>query len=208
MSGGSDFSLNRSYNTLLDAAEEGMAGIRDCPHLISTPVPQGGALFIFSLVQQLANRDTALNAAKAILGVAHAAWADNDLDIHASFVSAGALPPLVELLGAHNMSEVQEAAAGALLALALNDDNKAKIATAGAIPPLVEFLGCQSKARVQMAAAGALSHLAENAKNGSRSPPPVPSLPWWPFGALRRQHRGRWQQPGLCKTSPLMLTTG
>ena len=75
------------------------------------------------------------------------------------------LPPLVALLGPHSSAEVQERAAGALQILAVNDENKVKIAAAGAIPPLVALLGPHNSAVVQEQAAGAIFNLAFNDKN-------------------------------------------
>ena len=69
------------------------------------------------------------------MGMAHSAWAKNDLDTPAEIIAAGALPPLVTLLGAHSTAAVQEVAAGAIFFLAFdNADNIIKIAAAGAIP--------------------------------------------------------------------------
>ena len=79
--------------------------------------------------------------------------------------AAGAIPPLVALLGPHSSAEVQEQAAGALSILAFNDDNKVKIATAGAILPLVALLGHHNSPEVQMRAAGALWYLSRNDDN-------------------------------------------
>ena len=50
----------------------------------------------------------------------------------AEIVAAGAIPPLVALLGTVG---VQEKAAGALWNLANDDDTRAVIASSGAVPP-------------------------------------------------------------------------
>ena len=63
------------------------------------PLYQGGAMRISALVQQLqmTEVDTAHEAAEAIVDLAAN---DNDPETRANIVAAGALPPLVALLGA------------------------------------------------------------------------------------------------------------
>ena len=126
------------------------------PGLYPLP-PQGGTLSIMTLVQQLADGDTAC--------LADVKTTDNYLDSLAKIVATGVVPPLVALLGAQSTAEMQEMTAHALFSLAINADNHAKIAAAGAIPPLVALLGAQSTAAVQEKAAGALYSLAKNADN-------------------------------------------
>ena len=60
-----------------------------------------------------------------------------DDDLKRRIVAAGALPPLVALLGPRNKATVQELAAGALCRLAYDDDIKMKLVGAGALylPP-------------------------------------------------------------------------
>ena len=83
--------------------------------------------------------------------------------------AAGAILPLVALLGPHNALSVQISATMALTYLALqNNDNQVKIAAAGAIPPLVALLGPQNSANIQYDAIGALRNLAANAGNRFR----------------------------------------
>ena len=73
---------------------------------------------------------------------------------NARIVAAGALPPVVALLGTRGMTAVH-AAARALCNLAVNADNRVRIAAAGAFSPLVALLGAQSTAEEQaMAASG------------------------------------------------------
>ena len=134
-----------------------------------SPSPQDGdslTMFIPALVQELANRDTAYEAARMIMGMAHSAWAQNDPGPRDKILAAGALPPLVALLGTRSTAAVQEVAAGAIFFLAYdNAENIIKIAAAGSIPPLVTLLGSRSTEAVQAAAAGALWHLSVNADN-------------------------------------------
>ena len=56
-------------------------------------------------------------------------------------VAAGAIPPLVALLGTGSTAALQEVAACALRNLALSAENQAVVASAGAIPHLVALLG-------------------------------------------------------------------
>ena len=69
-------------------------------------------------------------------------FADNS-DNKVKIATAGAIPPLVVLLGPQCSARVQDQAAWALRNLAVNADNKVKVAAAGAIPPLVALLGPQ-----------------------------------------------------------------
>ena len=91
-------------------------------------------------------------------------------------VAAGAIPPLVSLLSAHNSGGVQAAAAEALCNLAIDDDNWVKITDAGAIPPLVVMLGAQNTAAVQEAAAKILSIFAKDANNQVAAAGAIPLL--------------------------------
>ncbi len=59
---------------------------------------------------------------------------------------------------------MQEAAAGALQGLSVNDENQVTIASAGAIPRLIALLASHS-ADVQEAAAGALRYSSSNIVN-------------------------------------------
>ena len=66
----------------------------------------------------------------------------------AKIAAAGAIPPLVTLLGAHTMAAAQEAAAGALRCLSSHDGIEVEVIAAGAIPSLVLLLArqqCRSK---------------------------------------------------------------
>ena len=120
------------------------------------------------MVQLLADRDTACEAANAIANMVGSAW---DLaGAQSEVVSAGALPPLVALLGAESTAEVQSAAAGALRNIICGADNRVKVAaaSAGAVSFLVALLGTQEPAAVQEQAAAALQHLAFNADSKSK----------------------------------------
>ncbi|KAG1657004.1 hypothetical protein FOA52_012005 [Chlamydomonas sp. UWO 241] len=67
----------------------------------------------------------------------------------AAIVAAGAISPLVQLLGQHTPAGVQMAATDALKQLAVNHaENQSVIAGAGAIPPLVKLLERRSPAGV------------------------------------------------------------
>ena len=97
-------------------------------------------------------------------------------------VAAGAIPPLVSLLSAHNSGGVQAAAAEALCNLAIDDDNWVKITDAGAIPPLVVMLGAHNMAAVQEAAAKILSifprmRSSEGVSEGGKHGTPVTENP-------------------------------
>ena len=128
------------------------------PPTLLTPPPQGSALSISTLVQQLAEKDAAAacKAARVIAGMAYDAGPDKLADL---FV-AGVLSPLVALLGPENTAEVQGHAAMALANLIDGEDGQVKVAAAGAISPLVALLGTQSTAEVQEQAAGALRNIA------------------------------------------------
>ena len=100
-------------------------------------------------------------------------------DNKAAISKAGATPLLVALLQSSS-HKVQEAAAGALMNLAIsNADNKAAIAKAGAIPPLMVLLqsSCQG---LQQHVAGALWSLAgrDDDDTGPPSPRHVPPPRW------------------------------
>ncbi|KAG1679113.1 hypothetical protein FOA52_000468 [Chlamydomonas sp. UWO 241] len=70
---------------------------------------------------------------------------DGDQDSLAAIISAGVIPPLVQLLAPRSADELWCDAAHALMALvAWNAANTATIAAAGAIPPLVQLLGTGS----------------------------------------------------------------
>jgi hypothetical protein len=79
---------------------------------------------------------------------------------NADNAAAGANPPLVQLLGPGSPAEVHEIAAGFLMDLAVNTENKVRSATDGAIPPLIYLLGPGSPADVQRYAARALTNLS------------------------------------------------
>ena len=89
------------------------------------------------LVQQLAEVDTACEAADAISARACLAVCKGYPGTFAKIVAAGAIPPLVAMLGAQSTAAAQEKAAGTLWNLANDDDTRVKVIAAGAIPPLV-----------------------------------------------------------------------
>ncbi|KAG1656174.1 hypothetical protein FOA52_008713 [Chlamydomonas sp. UWO 241] len=73
---------------------------------------------------------------------------DQDTDYNAAIAAAGAIPPLVQLMGPSLPADVQEKAAGILTNIAQNEDTVVAIAAAGAIPPLVQLLGLGSSPAV------------------------------------------------------------
>ena len=75
---------------------------------------------------------------------------------------AGAIPPLVALLGAGPESAAATKAAGALFNLAANDTNKMAILSAGAIPPLVALLRARPDTEVAENSSGAMNNLSAN----------------------------------------------
>ena len=95
---------------------------------------------------------------KAAIALGTFARAKNDYNI--TVATAGAISPLVALLGPQNSATVQENAAGALRYLAIYINNNINIAAAGAIPYLVALLGPQNSATMQENAAGTLENLA------------------------------------------------
>jgi hypothetical protein len=97
-----------------------------------------------------------MEAAKMIAGLA------DDGAATAAIVSAGAIPPLVQLLGpGASSAEVPYYAAASLSNLAQTAELAATIAAAGAVPLLVQLLGPGSTAEVQRNAALALCNLAQ-----------------------------------------------
>ena len=78
----------------------------------------------------------------------------------------GGLPPIIGLLRSSD-HKIQAQAAGAIRNLAINVENKVRIAQEGAIQPLVSLL-CFSNDEVDEQAAGALWNLAMNADNRIR----------------------------------------
>ncbi|KAG1677624.1 hypothetical protein FOA52_010405 [Chlamydomonas sp. UWO 241] len=83
----------------------------------------------------------------------------HDPDSRAYIAAAGAIAPLVQLLGAGSSADTQERAATALWHLA-KEGNADIIAAAGAIPPLVQLLGHGTPADVQNQACALLATLA------------------------------------------------
>ncbi|KAG1680569.1 hypothetical protein FOA52_015016 [Chlamydomonas sp. UWO 241] len=90
---------------------------------------------------------------------------DGDRDSLRVIGAAGAIPPLVLLLGPGSSDPVHTCASAALANLAYAAENAAIVAAAGAIPPLVLMLGPGSSAVIQKNAAAALGNLAMNAES-------------------------------------------
>ncbi|KAG1667620.1 hypothetical protein FOA52_001674 [Chlamydomonas sp. UWO 241] len=86
-------------------------------------------------------------------------------DIAVTMFAAGAIPPLVQLLGADSR-DLHQNASSALMYLALIAEIEVAIDAVSAITPLVCLLGPGSTAETQSNAAGALVNLADNAASG------------------------------------------
>ena len=84
----------------------------------------------------------------------------------AKIAAAGAIPPLVALLGPHTSAEVKMAAALALCSLAANDDNKIKIRTAGAVGALNRMLHSDRNEMVKSTARNALKMIIDERLSG------------------------------------------
>ncbi|KAG1664750.1 hypothetical protein FOA52_004758 [Chlamydomonas sp. UWO 241] len=111
-------------------------------------------------VQARSQRAAALALGR--LAVIHDVW------YRPAIIGAGAVPPLVGLLGPKSSAGMQMAAARALFCLGHGSaENRVVIAAAGAIPSLVQLLGSDSAdSDVQFEAACALNVVAEdNAEN-------------------------------------------
>ena len=119
----------------------------------------------------------------------------------AAIAAAGAILPLVRLLGSASEG-VQEQAARALEILAVNsDDNPAAIAAADAIPPLVRLLGSRS-AGVQERAAG-LANLAVTDANRAALAAAGAILPLVrPVGSGREGVPGHRRMGGAVQADP------
>ena len=134
----------------------------------------------------------------------HAAGALWSLAIKDDVATAGAIPPLVALLGAPGSAAVQSEAVGALHCLAGHANNEVRIAAAGAIPLLVALLGAHNTAVVQVKAAWVLRSLVCSTDNKVKI---AASLPWWPCWALRSLQRCRRRQQRLCKSFVFAMMT-
>ena len=119
-------------------------------------------LIIEKEIAALGEGRTALRAAVALK---HEAMKGRN---HSSAIAAaGAIPPLVALLGKDSQEELQDEAAAALRALCLgSDENRSDVLAAGAVPPLVALLSSES-AETQEQAAGLLASLAMNGETAS-----------------------------------------
>ena len=118
---------------------------------------------------------------------------------------AGAVAPLVYLLGSPSES-VQEAAAQALQQITRLPENRVFVAAAGAVVPLVRLLRSASGS-VQVAAASALANIANHADNqvAVAAAGAVPPLVRLLDSAHVRACRRRQQLP--CATLPSTQTT-
>ena len=123
------------------------------------------AVAIAGHVRTLAHGDAAAKAEAALalwrLMHPHGGVAPSEEHMN-GITRAGAMPLLVELL--QSGGEGARCAAGALVYLAWNDDNKVAIAAAGGIAPLVELVR-SGRADAKGSAARALANLSRNADN-------------------------------------------
>jgi hypothetical protein len=116
-------------------------------------------------LQGLAHTDIAVRARQ---GLAHT-------DIAGTIAAAGAIPPLVQLLGLGFPHRTQENAAGALLDLARDADIAATIVAAGALHALEQLVALGTQMRPN--AAGALQQLARTAVVSADAIPLGPGSP-------------------------------
>jgi hypothetical protein len=129
------------------------------PMMMGGPLPM--SMFQLPLlVSKLGGSDGVEDQRSALVVISHLSfW--GSADRVAAVTSAGAIPPLVQLLGIDYPPEFQEEAAQALWGLSRADaENAATIAAAGAISPLVQLLGRGFPAGVVRNALGALAHLS------------------------------------------------
>lgn len=125
------------------------------------------------------NRNAVVKALVALLEVRNAAaqmksaeslsiLASRSMPNRSAIAAAGAIPPLVRLLGdGRNVNKAQIRAATALSDLARSGENKQAIMSAGGIEPLVQMLA-SSSSEAQARAAAALDHLSASTSAQSR----------------------------------------
>ena len=90
----------------------------------------------------------------------------------AELIAAGAIPPLVTLLGAQIPAIAQEKAAGTLWSIACDAEGKTKAIATGAIAPLTRLAESSPDADVREMAARALAELLNRRRRRSPSPGP------------------------------------
>ena len=112
---------------------------------------------IEDLIQKLGSND-AMVQQNAAEGLKELAWYNNNYD-RVKIGDAGAIPPLVALLGPHSSSGVQEGAATALCNLAANNSNKVKIMFAGGVDALTQLMQSTTDKHVKWWAKDALDKL-------------------------------------------------
>ena len=136
-----------------------------CPCLF-----QAGLGSIPDLAKQLASKDSAYEAAKAIADMTHNGAREATRAREEVAVADGGFTvrALVKLLGRRNTEGVQLQAAAALHNLAINGKISKAIAAAGAFHPLVALLGPQTSPAVQKQVDAALQMLTVNEANAAR----------------------------------------
>ena len=144
----------------------------NAPHAPATPQPMAPAASAAAVERAVADADPAAlvalfqacaigartPVARGVAILADAPPGQSTDPMRGALAAAGALPPLVAMLG-DGTAEERAAAAEALWKLARNKYNKAAIAATGAIEPLVALVR-DGDARGKATAAGALLNLA------------------------------------------------
>ncbi|KAG1654773.1 hypothetical protein FOA52_008347 [Chlamydomonas sp. UWO 241] len=139
--------------------------LRDCGSLLQsqvgnlqlscTELAHPSTVELEGLVDELLPYMTAVVQAGAARALAKRAGSDDQNQV--AIAAAGAIPPLVQLLGQHSTADVQKAAAGALGQLAADyRENTAAIVAAGAIPALMQLRGQSPAPGMRRAAANLL----------------------------------------------------
>ena len=125
-------------------------------------VVRGGAIEL--LVPMLSEREEQMEEVAGAL----TNLADTHAGNQAAIARAGAVAPLVRLLGTErgNSASNREEAAGALMNLSACEENKAAIVAAAAVAPLVALLADGTQAAAEHAA-GALANLAAGTGTGT-----------------------------------------
>ena len=123
------------------------------PHLVALVARRSASSLGDGPSSNIAVREAAAGALQNL--------AANNSDNKAAIISAGAVPPLVELLSTSSVETARETAAGALQNLAKHREaNKSVLIEAGVLPPLIKTLGDdRASARSQRTSARAIENL-------------------------------------------------
>ena len=114
---------------------------------------------IEDLIQQLGSNDAMVQqkAAKGLTDFAYESNDNNNNDV--KIADAGAIPPLVALLGPRSSSDLHEQVAWALRYLSANNDNKVKIRSAGGVDALTRLMQSTNNDTVKWRAKDALGRI-------------------------------------------------